>query len=185
MPGYAFGLPARRCQVGSVLAKLPTTVCSKCYALKGRYGFPAVQQALERRWRNLRHPQWVEAMTFMVRHYKCDYFRWHDSGDIQDLEHLENICEVARRCKDTKFWLPTREKVYVDQYLRLHGNFPTNLTVRVSGTLIDGPAPTGFPNTSTVVTSGATCPAPQQGNMCGPCRACWDPKVQNVAYQKH
>jgi len=44
-----------------------------------------------------------------------------------------------------------------------------------------------FKFTSTVVTdpSKATCPAPQQGNECKSCRACWDKKVKNVAYLAH
>lgn len=185
MPGYAYGLPAKRCQVGSVLTKLPNTVCSKCYALKGRYVFPTVQDALERRWRSLTHPRWVEALTFMIRAKSCDYFRWHDSGDIQSMDHLRKIVEVAVRCSDTRFWLPTREKEYVHEYLRTHGNFPKNLVVRVSSTLIDGPAPSGFPNTSTVVTTKHTCPAPEQDNECKDCRACWNPRRKNVAYLRH
>lgn len=185
MPGASYGLPAKRCQVGSVLAKLPNTVCSKCYALKGRYMFPKVQDALERRWRSLQHPAWVEALTFMIRRHQCSYFRWHDSGDIQSLEHLEKIADVALRCKDTKFWLPTREKDYVHQFMRVHGAFPRNLVVRVSGTLIDGPPPVGFANTSTVVTKNPTCPAPEQDNNCRDCRACWNPRRKNVAYGKH
>jgi len=185
MPGHAYGLPAKRCQVGSVLAKLPNTVCSKCYALKGNYRFANIQSALEKRFFSITHPRWVEALTFMIRFRKCEHFRWHDSGDIQSVEHLERIVEIANRCKSTKFWLPTREKDYVHAYLRLHGNFPKNLVVRVSGTLIDGPAPAGFANTSTVVTEGATCPAHLQGNACGACRACWDPRRKNISYRKH
>lgn len=185
MPGYAYGIPARRCQVGSVLAKLPNTVCSKCYALRGQYQFAGAQAGLERRWRSLTDPRWVEAMTFMIRYRKDPHFRWHDSGDLQSLEHLEKIVEIAKRIPETVFYLPTREKNYVHQFLTLHGNFPSNLVVRVSATLIDGPPPVGFANTATVVTSGATCPAPQQNNNCGKCRMCWDPKIPNISYQRH
>jgi hypothetical protein len=185
MPGYSMSLPARRCQVGSVLAKLKGSVCHGCYALKGRYNFPNVQSAMERRFRGITHPRWVEAMTFMIRFRKSAHFRWHDSGDIQSLEHLERIAEIARRCPSTQFWIPTRERKYVADYLRQHGPFPANLLVRVSSALIDGPPLADFPHTSTVVTSAATCPAPQQDNSCGSCRACWDPSVANVAYAKH
>lgn len=185
MPGYSYGLPAKRCQVGSVLAKLPNTVCSKCYALKGNYRYTNIQTALERRWRSLTDPRWVEALTFMIRFRKCEYFRWHDSGDIQSLDHLEKIAEVAHRCPGTKFWLPTREKEYVLQFLRVHGAFPKNLVVRVSGTLLDGPPPGGFPHTSTVVSEAASCPSHLQGNQCLACRACWDPRRKNISYRKH
>jgi hypothetical protein len=185
MPCWSYGIPAKRCQVGSVLNKMPNTVCSKCYALKGQYQFSNVQAGLERRWRSLRDPRWVEAMTFMIRYRKCDYFRWLDSGDIQSLDHLEKIADVAVRCNDTQFWLPTREKDYVQQFTRLHGKFPRNLTVRVSGALIDGPPPIGFRNTSTVVTKNASCPAPSQDNKCMACRKCWDPNEANISYRKH
>ena len=47
-------------------------------------------------------------------------------------------------------------------------------------------APAGaWPNTSTVVTKEATCPAPKQNNECKDCRACWDKKVKNIAYGEH
>lgn len=186
MPGYAYGLPARHCPVGALLAKIPGSVCSDCYALKGRYVFRKVQQAQEYRFNSLKHPQWVDAMVFMIKKRKCDYFRWHDSGDIQGLWHLENMVEVARRCPETKFWVPTRENRVVKHYLSTHGEFPPNFVVRVSGAMIDGPAPTSFANTSTVTTRGDhTCPAYKQGGVCGTCRACWDPAVQNVSYPKH
>lgn len=186
MPGYAYGIPARHCPVGARLAKIPGSVCSGCYALKGRYLFDNVQRAQEYRFNSLKHPQWVDAMVFMIKRRNCDYFRWHDSGDIQGMWHLENLVEVARQCPETKFWIPTRENRVVKQYLSTHGAFPPNFVVRVSGAMIDGPAPASFPNTSTVTTSGSpTCPAYIQGGVCGACRACWDPSVQNVSYPKH
>ena len=37
MPSYAWSISARRCNVGSKLAKVKGSVCEGCYALKGRY----------------------------------------------------------------------------------------------------------------------------------------------------
>lgn len=186
MPGYAYGIPARHCPVGAILVKRPGSVCASCYALKGRYVFPNVQRALEYRFQSLKHPRWIEALVYMIQKRKCDYFRWHDSGDIQGLWHLENMVEIARQCPTTKFWTPTRETRTVKQYLTTHGNFPDNFVVRVSGAMIDGPAPAHFPNTSTVVsTQLPSCPAYTQGGVCGLCRACWDSEVANVSYPKH
>lgn len=186
MPGYAYGIPARHCPVGALLVSISGSVCSSCYALKGRYVFGSVKKAQDYRFQSLRHPQWVEALTFMIKFRACEHFRWHDSGDLQGLWHLDNIAEVARRCPETVFWIPTRETRVVRQYLDLHGQFPNNLVVRVSGTMIDGPAPAAYPNTSTVVTDGSqNCPAYTQGGVCGSCRACWDPTVRNVSYPKH
>lgn len=187
MPGYAYGLPAKECKTGAKLAKIKDSVCSKCYALKGRYAFPAVQNAQYQRLKAIRHPRWVEAMAYQINTRKCDYFRWHDSGDIQDVDHLMRIVEVAEKCPGTKFWLPTREKQFVRDYQNILGAFPENLCVRVSATMIDGPVPLGFVNTSQVLTdkSQVSCHASLNSTSCGDCRACWDPKVANVSYKKH
>lgn len=184
MPGYAYGIPAKHCKVGSQLVKIPGSVCANCYALKGRYVFPNVQAAQQRRFDALYHPQWVEAMVYMIKAKKCDYFRWHDSGDLQGELHLMNIVKVAEMCPETRFWLPTRENALVSEYLRTH-DVPDNLVIRVSGAMVNGEAPVKFLNTSTVTTTGATCPAPKQGNSCGDCRACWNPSVRNVSYKEH
>ena len=42
MPGKAYGLPAKECNVGSRLRDVPGSVCETCYALKGRYVFDNV-----------------------------------------------------------------------------------------------------------------------------------------------
>lgn len=189
MPGYAYGIPAQRCKTGSILNKIPNSVCSKCYALKGRYVFPNVKAAQERRYQSLTHPDWVDALTLMIKKTKTEYFRWHDSGDIQGVWHLNNIVKIAKLCPEVKFWLPTREKGFVSQWLLLNKAFPTNLVVRVSGAMIDGAAPKGFDNTSTVNSESketmGVCPAPQQGGQCLLCRQCWDVSVGNVSYAKH
>ena len=191
MPGYAYGIPARHCNIGSKLIKIPNSVCSKCYALKGRYVFPNVKAAQERRYQSLTHPDWVDAMVLMIQKTKTEYFRWHDSGDIQGVWHLNNIVKIANLCPDVKFWVPTREKGYVSQWLLLNKAFPSNFVVRVSGAMIDGAPPKGFANTSTVSSANhgeapmGVCPAPTQGGVCADCRRCWDSSVDNVSYSKH
>jgi hypothetical protein len=186
MPGYSYGIPAQKCKVGTKLHKLSGSVCASCYALKGMYRFPNVQDAQARRFSGLQHPQWVEALVFMIASKKGRYFRWHDSGDIQSLSHLRSIYEVARRTTSVIHWLPTRENSLIRESLRLGDQIPSNLTLRVSAAMIDGPPLTSFNNTSTVVTDGTeTCPAHKQDNQCKDCRACWDPKVKNISYLAH
>ena len=73
-----------------------------CYALKGCYVFKVVQDAQYKRLKAIRHPLWVKAMTMQIANKKTKYFRWHDSGDIQDLKHLAKIFEVARRTPDVQ-----------------------------------------------------------------------------------
>lgn len=184
MPGYAYGLPAVKCITGSALHKVAGSVCEKCYALKGRYIFPNVQKAQFKRLFSITHPRWVEAMAFQINKRKCDYFRWHDSGDIQSLDHLDRIAQVCALCPDTKFWLPTREVNFVKQYQQ---PIPSNLVIRLSAAMINGNHHLWSRNTSTVVDDPlrATCHASVESTSCGSCRSCWDPNVQNVSYKRH
>ena len=83
------------CQTGAKAARDPEgTPCYGCYAFKGRYNFPNVKDALTRRLESLTHPQWVEAMAVLIKGKK--FFRWHDSGDLQSVQHLINIMEVCK-----------------------------------------------------------------------------------------
>ena len=185
MPGYAYNLPAWRCITGVKLQAVPGSVCAGCYAMKGRYRFRNVKDALERRQQSLVHPQWVEAMTLLVTHYSraVPFFRWHDSGDLQGVDHLMNIFEVCNRTPQVQHWMPTRE-VKILKGIQPEV-VPKNLIIRVSSHMIDQGPVKSWPHTSTVVQAGKTCPAAEQGNACGSCRQCWDKTVSNVAYPKH
>ena len=181
MPGPAHNLPAWKCITGVKLQAVPGSVCAGCYAMKGRYRFRNVKEALDRRLDALKDPRWVDAMVQLITGEK--WFRWHDSGDIQSLDHLENIFRVCRRTPQVKHWMPTREAQFIK---RLNVNqVPRNLTIRFSSHMIDQGAVSFWPWTSTVVTAGKTCPAQEQGNECKDCRQCWDRNVRNVAYPKH
>ena len=184
MPGYSYKIPAARCKVGAKLAKVPGSVCHGCYALKGRYRFRNVQDALERRYNAaMTNSQWVFGMVYLIQSSKKNVFRWHDSGDIQSLEHLQRIFQVCELTPEVKHWLPTREAGILSTIDAQ--SVPDNLIIRLSATKVDGPAPKSWPWTSTVVTAEASCPAPKQDNQCKDCRQCWDKEVQNVSYGKH
>ena len=179
MPGPAFNLPAWACATGAKLAKIPGTPCHGCYALKGRYRFPNVKAALNRRLERLHDPRWVESMVTLID--KQPWFRWHDSGDIQSAKHLTNIFEVCNRTPGTSHWLPTQERKYLPDPEAV----PDNLVIRLSGSKVDGPPSTAWSHTSSVVTKGASCPAPNQGGKCRTCRACWTKSIKNISYGKH
>lgn len=186
MPCPSWGISATRCRIGQVLAQREGTVCHGCYALRGRYRFSSVQDKLEDRYQGLFHPLWTPAMVFLVRYYCDRYFRLFDSGDIQGVSNLRNIITLARHVPDVRMWLPTRE---YETVRACAAEIPDNLVVRVSAHQIDGEPPSWWPTTSTV-SSGqevgdGICPAPDQDNQCGECRACWDPDVANVAYRLH
>src|SRR5438552_3865934 len=56
MPCHGYALPEQRCRLGSFLQQLPKAICHYCYALRGRYLFPKVQAAMERRIESLSEP---------------------------------------------------------------------------------------------------------------------------------
>ena len=196
MPCPAYSIPAQMCIRGTSLAKIKGTICSKCYALKGRYGFPNVRHALEKRYARLiaalSNP--IERIRFVYAFQTLlsgwNFFRWHDSGDLQSVEHLDLIVSIARATPQTMHWLPTRELGIVREYQTI-GIVPKNLIIRLSSTNI-GQNPIKWGGlTSTVHATikpppaGVICEANKRGGKCGPCRACWDPSVLNVSYPFH
>ena len=184
MPGLSYSLPAWECQVGSKLRAVKGSVCSGCYALKGNYTrYPAIKAAQYYRLQSLRDPRWIPAMVAQIKRQK--FFRWHDAGDLQSVQHLKNIFEVCKLTPGTKHWLPTREVKYTS--LMDPAIVPTNLKIIISDHMIDQATPVkSWPYTSGVTTKhDATCPAPKQGGKCGSCRNCWDRDVKRVVYGKH
>ena len=181
MPGWSIGIPAKECKTGSKLRLIPNSVCSECYALKNCYMFKVVQEAQYKRLKAIAHPQWVQAMATLINSKKPDVFRWHDSGDVQDLDHLNKIFEVCKLTPSKRHWMPTREAWIKDHMHKA----PANLVVRFSSPMIDQGPVKSWANTSTVSTKSRSCPAPDNNNECGDCRACWDPLVKNIEYGKH
>ena len=203
MPGFSWSTSAFDCQTGTKLRAVPGSVCSSCYACKGNYRFKNVKDAHARRMAGIDHPDFVEAFVLvlntvygrMKKTYIKDMveiqenrFRWHDSGDIQSLEHLEMINEIAKRTPQLDHWLPTKEAGYVGQFKKKHGEFVSNLTVRLSAAMVGETfkkAPMGLPFSAVGVSTGlAQCPAYEQGGQCLDCNNCWNPNI-NVSYPLH
>ena len=191
MPCNSWSIPAKDCKTGGKLAKVEGSVCADCYAMGGFYRMGNVKSCLEKRLQSLSNPRWVEAMTLAISGTEgSGYFRWFDSGDIQSVDHLKQLVQIAQNLPHIKFWLPTKEYGFVSEYLKENKSFPDNLNVRLSGFMVDGPAPVALAKrlgltTSTVSTGAFDCPASTQQNKCLTCRACWDRGVQNVAYKYH
>ena len=181
MPGWSIGIPAKECKTGAKLRLIPNSVCEGCYALKGCYVFKVVQEAQYKRLEAIKHPDWVLAMATLINSKKPDVFRWHDSGDVQDVQHLEKIFEVCKLTPAKRHWMPTREAWIKDHMHKA----PANLVVRFSSPMVDQGPVKSWANTSTVSTKSRSCPAPDNINECGSCRACWNPEVKNIEYGKH
>jgi len=190
MPGYTYGLSAKECKTGAKLVKIPGSTCSGCYALKANYFYPSVKTGHARRLASIDSAAWVPAMIQLINHYEKDFFRWHDSGDIQTVDHLRKICAVAAGTPSIKHWIPTREAGILKEFKRSGGVIPSNLIIRLSATMINGAPGKSHQHSSTVHTAGAApigeaCNASKQGGQCLECRACWNTSIKNISYEKH
>jgi hypothetical protein len=84
-------------------------------------------------------------MAFQINSKKSKYFRWHDSGDVQDLKHLLKIFKVCKLTPEVKHWMPTRE-AWIKKYMY---RCPENLIVRFSGQMVDAAPVKSWAHTST------------------------------------
>lgn len=200
MPCPSYGLPAGTgCPVGGKLAKVVGSVCSKCYAMKGRYVFPNVRGPQENRLRTVYDTSWTDNMVRLLGHIKTPYFRWHDSGDLQGAWHLAKIVEIAQRLPETQFWLPTHEAGMVFKELEAGRSLPPdNLTIRLSAPMLNK-----MPHKDILERADAlglvhavvfkeapantfACPATfMEDPRCGLCRSCWDKSVKYACYKQH
>lgn len=195
MPGYSFGIPIADCKIGSILAKKEGSVCSKCYAGKGWYRAGFVKNAQSRRLQEIKRLDWVDTMVAAIGYAyrgkkgRDRVFRWHDSGDLQGIWHLDKIVQIAKQLPRIKFWLPTHELGMVKEFLRINPQgFPPNLIVRISAAMVGGKngiLPKGVLGSTVAAKIGYACPARNQGNVCGDCRACWDKRIKNIDYVLH
>ena len=204
MPCKSYSLPTVACITGFKMAQLPGSICASCYANKGNYKMYAnnIEPAQHARLDSVLQAcadttgemaaDWVNAIISMIG--SDSYFRWHDSGDLQSVEHLELIVLVCELTPNCKHWLPTREYGTIKAYIDLYGAFPSNLTVRLSAMYADKPviipkSLQGIPGiTASNVHSkspaiGETCKAPTQQGKCLDCRACWSDTV--ISYAMH
>lgn len=197
MPCPSISISAKLCKTGSKLAKVKGTVCHKCYALRGNYLYPSVQQKHERVLDFMTGPDFVPRMTGMLMAGGYEYFRWFDSGDTQSVKMCLDILAVVRDTPWVKHWIPSKEyRMWRDAIKQWPDALPDNFVLRLS-TYKDDTRPTrAHTHTSTTFTSedspanvGKVCIADwvkeQTGQYsCGPCRACWDSNVANIAYPK-
>jgi len=182
MPVSAWSISAAKCVTGSKLSQVPGTPCSKCYAQKGRYSFPLVQLAQDRRLKAWQQdPDWVLLMSIRIALLGEGYFRWFDSGDLQSFKMLQDINQIALNLPEIQHWLPTQERKLVKGAV-----LAPNLLVRVSSTQIDEHQELGWWDwVSSIGSEEWTCPSDKQEGKCGNCRQCWDKSVSNVIYKVH
>ena len=194
MPSKSFNLSASHCTTGSKLVNVPGSTCFGCYALKGNYRRYKHIDKMKPKTAKIFSKKWVEAMTWLIinQDNKKDreFFRWHDSGDVQNMEHLIKIVQVCKNTPDVSHWLPTREYKLVKNYLKTFGDFPENLTVRISAHMLDSNPPNieNLPTSTVNKTKkaiGLECGSYKNEGQCLDCRLCWDKNVKNISYKWH
>jgi hypothetical protein len=183
MPCKSYSLPTEACQTGFKMSKIAGSICSVCYADKGFYKMyqNTIKPAQFARLDSISSSAWVDAMASLIG--SDAFFRWHDSGDLQGVWHLEKIVQVSQLTPNCKHWLPTREYAMVKDFIASGGVIPDNLIIRLSAMYPDKPVklPASLQfikgvTTSNVHTSkplGLACKAPEQAGECRDCRACW------------
>lgn len=203
MPCKSMSLPTESCITGFKMAQIEGSICSSCYADKGFYSMyantikPSQFARLDSVWQAMTSSelamQWVTGMVSLIG--TDSYFRWHDSGDLQGLAHLELIASVCEHTPGCDHWLPTREYGIVKEYIAKHGALPRNLMVRLSAMYPDQPVkiPASLQGIANITASnvhskgkqahGERCNAPDNNGECGDCRVCWTDSV--VSYELH
>lgn len=188
MPCRAWGIPAAYCATGSFLRSQPCSVCSRCYACKGRYTFPAIVAAGEHRlycYNSTPRADWIDAMITLINRQSPHFFRWFDTGDLQGVDMLDAIIAIAVYTPNTRHWLPTKEHNMV-----INKALPSNLTIRLANHYIDDfstheTLPNACVSSSYNHWQGHQCHATWNGTECGPCRACWYKEIKTVTYKLH
>jgi len=201
MPCKSYSLPTEACLTGFKMAQIAGSICSSCYANKGFYSMYQnnIKPAQFARLDSINDDNWVSGMVSLIG--SDNYFRWHDSGDLQSVEHLEKIVQVALNTINCKHWLPTREYSIVKQYIAKNGkkSIPNNLKIRLSAMYPDKKViiPTSLQGIANVTVSnvhtsdlslksndlGKACAAPKQNGECKDCRLCWSDTP--VSYAMH
>ena len=225
MPCRSYGITAKACQVGEAMKTMNTKLnitcphdvevlllegkliptCILCYCDdRGNYRYPSVKSALNKRLESITDPLWIEALVYMINNEQKkgkEYFRWHDSGDIQSLEHIEQIVVACICTPLVAHWLPTLEAgSHIAQFVKKYGSIDKidNLCVRASTPFINArPMPNGNTGVraSVVVADDRTlrqemvefmdnniCPAKLGDGTCGTCRKCWDKDILVIGY---
>jgi len=161
--------------------------CKKfCYAMKSYKCYPNVKIAWDHNydlWKS-DSKAYFDGIDEYLYNKMPMFFRWHVSGDIPNVDYLDNMIKLARDYKGTKFLAFTK------QYELFKGKrIPSNLSIVFSAwPAYEMPKQTRFSiafmqdGTEDRVKNAIECP----GN-CENCGMCWNLKDlgKNVVFHKH
>ena len=143
---------------------------------------------MARRLEFFNSPNFIPIMVWLLSSLRKKFFRWFDSGDVQNVIMALNILEICRLTPDIKHWIPSKEYKIWRQALKIQ-KLPDNVVLRMSSPNIDQEPLKEFQNTSTVHENkkafGLECIAYKQDGKCLECKACYNSKVKNISYPLH
>ena len=105
----AFGIPAKKTCPSH--GRDPLSICATCYADKGFYKMPNVQNTYQWRYELTQKRNFAEIVNYELEKMKKrpKYFRIHDSGDFYSTDYLCKWYEVVRDNPDIHFYCYTKE----------------------------------------------------------------------------
>jgi len=162
-----------------------TAFCDKfCFGIHGRYIFPGVIQANERRLEASRKPEFADIAVREIQKACTPAFRIHVVGDMYEKHYIEKWIEIATRLPDVQFFGSTRswhiKKLYNSLvYLR---DLP-NISLRASVDITDKEPPDPSWSTWSVEGEGSACPH-DRGTVknCYSCGRCWQNREINTTF---
>ncbi|MBO7669226.1 MAG: hypothetical protein J6S60_01430 [Oscillospiraceae bacterium] len=180
--------PVKTCPRGVPCAKK-----GECYVLNYLGRRPSVAASYDRNLAILREDPaayWIQVKTAAVAN---KYFRYHVSGDIPDIEYLDNMVMTATEFPGTKFLAFTKAHKIINDYVRDGGTIPENLIIIFSawGKELRPVNPYNFP-VAELVQPGDVIP--DDWKLCGgncfdcACRGvgCWQlQRGEVIAFAKH
>lgn len=201
--------PGSKC---STTGKLKLS-CVSCYAKKGHFLFPNVQDPRTHNQKDWKRGDWVEDMVEVLDEVRK--MRWFDSGDVYHPKLAEKILEVMKKTKHVTHWFPTMSHnipklaTIIDKMDKLKNVKVRRSSGKVDGTFVKGDGSTivdvktarqwiknGVPKGIVVCPASLTAsgdvpqrktknqPSIKPVGNCKKCRTCWNGK-ELVAYVRH
>ena len=175
-----------------VTCKNCETCAKKCYAAKLCRIYKSVRDAYSRNYEILKADRDAYFSQVESAAMLSNYFRFHVSGDIVDIDYLARMCKTARKCKNTRFLAFTKNYEDVNAYFENHKK-PRNLQIIFSipfdGAMIENPH--NLP-TAAVILKGQEPKKNYKicGGNCSECACrgvgCWElKKGETIAFYEH
>ena len=202
----SFSLPAGYSCPGA--SRDPDSPCAHCYACQGMYLLDTTARAQWIRYRWTRdclksaagREEWIETLAREISETGCEYFRWHDSGDLFSAAYVRMVAEVCRLTIHIRHWLPTQSFRVpgIDRAIRDNLVPLDNVIIRPSTARLNAYPPRlrsrGYAAGATVYASPNNghrsvrmCPKSTLGGSCesNGCRLCWDAPRSAVGFLVH